>query len=211
MLSIRDVLSVSPPLPSSEIEAMLYGTNRSSNKRDGKKDQQAALSRRKNEEKRILSQMIGKNSGLDATHREAIIQWNNLFHQQVHGARLSIMRETFAWFREEKDFDVAPRMDDDGFTMYMNRFTEIAWMTHRSLPFLQTEIIHFSDEWQRQWQVLDDALRVFVEGLGSLGKKIAPAFIAMIDSKFATSPASRYVERGVLSSAASAPAGGCAI
>jgi hypothetical protein len=84
----------------------------------------------------------------------------------------------------------------------MNRFTEIAWMTHRSLPFLQTEIIHFSDEWQHQWQVLDDALRVSVEGLGSLGKKIAPAFIAMIDSKFATSPASRYVEHGVPSPAA---------
>jgi hypothetical protein len=56
----------------------------------------------------------------------------------------------------------------------------------------------FNDEWQHQWEVLDDALRVSVEGLGSLGKKIAPAFIAMIDSKFATSPSSRYVERGAL-------------
>jgi hypothetical protein len=71
-------------------------------------------------------------------------------------------------------------------------------------------IIHFNDEWQHQWQVLDNALQVSVEGLGSLGKKIAPPFIAMIDSKFATSPASRYVERGVPTSAAPAPAGGCA-
>ena len=188
----------------------LYGLNDSTVTPWTKKDQQAALNRRRDAEKRILSQMIGKNSGLDATHLEAIMQWNNLFHQQVHGARLSTMREMFAWLQEKKDFAVAPRMDDDGFAVYMNRFTEIAWMTHRSLPFLQTEIIHFSDEWQHQWQVLDDALRVSVEGLGSLGKKIAPAFIAMIDSKFATSPASRYVEHGVPSPAAPAPPGGCA-
>jgi hypothetical protein len=111
-------------------------------------------------------------------------------------SRLSTMREVFSWLQDKKDFAVGPRIDDDSFAPYMNRFTEIAWMTLRSLPFLQTDSIGFTDEWRHEWEVLDDSLRVSVEGLGSLGKKIAPAFIAMIEQKFDTSPASRYVERG---------------
>ena len=87
-------------------------------------------------------------------------------------------------------------MNDDGFAMYMNRFTEIAWMILRSLPFLQTNRICFTDEWRHDWEVPDNSLRISVEGLGSLGKKIAPAFVAMIEQKFAASPASRYIERG---------------
>jgi hypothetical protein len=79
--------------------------------------------------------------------------------------------------------------------MYMNRFTEVAWMTLRALPFLQTERICFTEDWQRQWVVLDDSLRSSIEGLADLGKKIGPAFIGMIEAKFSTSPASRYVER----------------
>jgi hypothetical protein len=144
------------------------------------KDHKTALNRRKDEEKRIFDRVIGNNSGLDCAYLAALTQWNELFHRQVHGARLSTMREIFSWIQDKKDFSVGPRLDDDGFAMYMNRFTEIAWMTLRSLPFLQTERIGFTNEWQHQWAVLDNALRVSVEGLGSLGKKIAPAFIAMI-------------------------------
>jgi hypothetical protein len=93
------------------------------------------------EEKKIFSRMIGKNSGLDVAHLEALTQWNELFHTEVHGSRLSTMREVFSWLQDKKDFAVGPRMDDDSFTMYMNRFTEIAWMILRSLPFLQTNRI----------------------------------------------------------------------
>ena len=68
-------------------------------------------------------------------------------------------------------------------------------MMLRTLPFLQLEDAPFDKSWQEKWTVLDESLRSTVEGLGDLGKKIAPAFIAMIDSKFGASPASRYVER----------------
>jgi hypothetical protein len=183
----------------------LYGLKEPTSTPWTKQDQRAALNRRKVEEKLIFSKMIGKNSGLDAAHLEALSQWNELFHMQVHGGRLSAMREIRSWLQDKKDFAVGPRMDDDSFAMYMNRFTEIAWMALRSLPFLQTEKIYFNDEWQHQWGVLDNALRISVEGLGSLGKKIAPAFIAMIGQKFANFPASRYIERGAPSSATAAP------
>lgn len=90
-----------------------------------KEDQLEVMKHRKSEERLISDEMIGKRSGLDQPHIEALKQWNELFHTQVHGARLSTMRETFAWLKAGKDFAVGPRMDDDGFAMYMNRFTEI--------------------------------------------------------------------------------------
>jgi hypothetical protein len=174
----------------------LYGLKEPTSTPWTKEDQKAVLKHRKGEEKQIFSKMIGKNSGLDVIHLQALTQWNELFHMQVHGSRLSTMREAFSWLQDKKDFAVGPRIDDDGFAPYMNRFAEIAWMTLRSLPFLQTARIGFTEEWQHEWEVLDNSLRAFVEGLGNLGKKIAPAFIAMIAQKFSASPASRYVERG---------------
>lgn len=91
----------------------LYGLKEQSIVPWTKNDQRAAFNRRKGEEKRIFGEMIGKNSGLDATDLEALTQWNELFHVQVHGARLSTMREIFSWIRDNKDFAVGPRMDDD--------------------------------------------------------------------------------------------------
>jgi hypothetical protein len=44
-------------------------------------------------------------------------------------------------------------------------------MILRSLPFLQTSRICFTDEWQHEWEVLDNSLRVSVKGLGSLGEE----------------------------------------
>jgi hypothetical protein len=142
--------------------------------------------------------MIGKKSGLSAENIAELLRWSDMFNRQVHGAHFSTMREVFSWIQDKKEFAVGPRMDDDACAMYMNRFTEIAWMTLRSLPFLQTEIVTFDDAWRHQWEVLDEALRASVVGLGDLGKKIAPAFIDMIDEKFATSPDTRYAERGAL-------------
>jgi hypothetical protein len=175
----------------------LYGLKEPpSSKPWSEKDHQTVFYHRQDEEKAIFEQTIGKNSGLDPEHIESLKHWNRLFNAQVHGARLSTMREIYAWVQGKKEFAVGPRMDDDGFAMYMNRFTEIAWMVLRALPFLQTERVCFNEQWEREWAVLDTSLRGSVEGLGNLGKQIAPAFIAMIDAKFVTSPASRYIERG---------------
>ena len=70
------------------------------------RDKQTVLNRRKDEEKKIFSRMIGKKSGLDVGHLEALTQWNELFHMEVHGSRLSTMREMFSWLQDKKDFAV---------------------------------------------------------------------------------------------------------
>jgi hypothetical protein len=83
---------------------------------------------------------------------------------------------------------------------------KIAWMVLRTLPFLQSDELRFSSKWAEQWWVLDDSFRQTVESLGDLGKKIASAFIAMMDAKFGSSQDVRYTEPGL--SVEAAPNGG---
>jgi hypothetical protein len=176
----------------------LYGLKRTAGSKQpwSKEDHERVFRDRLDEETRVLDHTIGKRSGLAEEHINALGHWNRLFNVQVHGARLASMREADAWVMNKKSFSVGPRIDNDGSAMYMNRSNEVAWMMLRTLPFLQFEDRPFDQSWREKWAVLDESLRVAIEGRGNLGKKIAPAFIAMIDSRFATSPASRYIERG---------------
>jgi len=61
-----------------------------------KKDYKAVLKQRKEEEVAIFRQMIGTDSGLGESRIEELRKWNELFHMQVHGARLSKAGEVFA-------------------------------------------------------------------------------------------------------------------
>jgi hypothetical protein len=158
-------------------------------------DQNRVFRHRLTEEKKILDQMIGKGSELGDDHQAAFTQWDRLFNLQVHGARLTTMKEAMTWLQKKEPFAVGPRLDDDTNALYMNRFTEVGWMMLRVLPFLQTDILVFNDGWQRKWALLDAVFRLFVNGLAGLGKKIALAFTAMIEAKFDTSPDTGYVER----------------
>jgi hypothetical protein len=175
----------------------LYGLKRTAGAKQpwSEEDHERVFRDRLDEEARVLDHTIGRRSGLAEEHINALGRWNRLFNVQVHGARLASMREADALVMNKKSFSVGPRIDNGGSAMYMNRSNEVAWMMLRTLPFLQLEDAPFDKSWQEKWTVLDESLRSTVEGLGDLGKKIAPAFIAMIDSKFGASPASRYVER----------------
>jgi hypothetical protein len=51
-------------------------------------------------------------------------------------------------------------------------------------------------EWTRKWKVLDDSFRQMLESLSNLGKKIADAFIEMMDSKFKFDPSLHYFDPG---------------
>ena len=84
------------------------------------KDHRNVRNSRRDEEVRILDQMIGTNSGLGAENIKALQQWNGPFNMQVHGARLATTREVDAWLQNHKSFAVGPRIDDDGSAMYMN-------------------------------------------------------------------------------------------
>jgi hypothetical protein len=148
------------------------------------------------EEVSVFRKMIGASSGLDGEQIAILKRWNRLFNMQVHGAGLTNYREANAWILQGQAPSIGPRIDIDANSVFMNQSNEIAWMTLRILPFLQLADTPFDRTWQEKWGVLDDSFRFTIEGLGKIGKRIAPAFISMIDRNFATSPTTRYVERG---------------
>jgi hypothetical protein len=43
-------------------------------------------------------------------------------------------------------------------------------------------------EWARKWQVLDESFKFMMEGFIALGKKIGPAFVEVISTKFNFGP-----------------------
>ena len=47
-------------------------------------------------------------------------------------------------------------------------------------------------KWARKWKVLDESFRQMLEGLSNLGKKLADAFIEMMDSKFKSAPQDQH-------------------
>jgi hypothetical protein len=158
---------------------------------DHEKNRLAARNR-KVEEFRIRSITLGRNSGLGEEHIRELERWENLFNMQVHGSRFSMAQD---YFRMQKGlFSIGPLPDED-VAMYMNRFSEISWMAHRILWYLQRADVRFDGEWERRWNIMDESIRFMVLGLDELGKKIAKTFEAMIDAKFQFGPGTCYVER----------------
>jgi hypothetical protein len=153
------------------------------------------LKSREVEERRIRQGMIGKQSGLGAEQIAELQKWDRMFNLQVHGARLTQYKAADALRDKSKPFVLAPQPHVDEDAVYMNRFSEVAWMSNRCLLFLQLKELPFADDWLRRWQIMDESIRYMVLGLDSLGKKIAKAFESMIDTKFPFNRETVYIER----------------
>jgi hypothetical protein len=108
------------------------------------------------------------------------------------------------WMKGQELLTIGPRFvineprspDGDGqFAMYMNRFLEVAWMTHRLLPMLQTARVHFPEPWQQRWSTLDDIFQSFVFSLtANLGKPIGGAIVELVTVKFPFSEKSSFLD-----------------
>ena len=148
---------------------------------------------RKNEERKVLNKMIRKESGFDSATLEELNRWENMFHEEVHGSRMTLFLEMGLWRKQEK-LSIGPIPHELAYGMYMNRAVEIGWLITRLLPLLQLKPKSFGDEWAEKWHVLDDSFRVMVKGLESIGKGIATAFIHFVDTQFLFSPEHHYME-----------------
>jgi hypothetical protein len=51
------------------------------------------------------------------------------------------------------------------------------------------------EDWNKKWKLLDDSFKMMVDGLGGLGKKIAPAITELIGAKFNFGPDLYYFEK----------------
>lgn len=136
------------------------------------------------EEKRIFGLMHGANSGLSAETVTELARWDDLFDLEVHGSRLSKI-ETMHWLRGRTSLAFVPQFNEKALALFMNRINEISWMLLRILPSLQPGPLTFGHDWTTKWMVLDESFKEAVASLGiELGKKIAPAIIELVETKF---------------------------
>ncbi len=148
------------------------------------KDRKRRKKERKEEEYRVLKRMIRESSGLPKDVVEQLRKWEELFHQEVHGSKLSFATELGNWVRGEVPLSIGPLPEESSMAMYMNRACEVAWLMTRLLPYLQAEENAFGDEWSERHGILDESFRYMQQGLSALRKKIGDAFIAFVDQKF---------------------------
>ncbi len=149
---------------------------------------------RKKEQARVFDFMLRKNSGLHSEHLEELALWEDMFHMEVHGARLTTSLDTFRWLERESSLPLSPDFDPESLSipMYMNRSFEISWMLLRTLPYLQARVGSFGSEWSRKWGILDESLKDSVANLASKGIKVASAIIHLIETKFPFSPSTTH-------------------
>jgi hypothetical protein len=95
----------------------------------------AALKLRKNTEHAVRRWMSGDRSGLSQATIDELAQWDALFDYEVHGARLS-RADTQGWLKGVEPLPALPVFKEQAFGMFMNRFCEIGWMTHRLVPLI---------------------------------------------------------------------------
>ncbi len=158
------------------------------------KDRKEKGNKRKLEERRVLGLFLRKDSGLSADVIQELELWENLFHAEVHGSKLSYAQD----LGKIKDgIIVPPEPTINGISMglYMNRVVEVAWMITRLFPFLQPHEDAFGLKWGRRQKILDESFKFMETGLIDLDKKIGAAFITFIDKKFSFPEPFFYTEK----------------
>jgi hypothetical protein len=148
------------------------------------KDMELIRKNRMQEEKRILGLMLRKSSGLADTDIAKLEKWENYFHEEVHGAFLTQVLEHGPAIRGEDTISVAPKPHECSCFMFMNRFCEVAWMLHRTLPIMQLSTHRFGSEWADKWKLIDDNFFVLEKSIAEMGKSIGDIFIRFMEMKF---------------------------
>lgn len=153
------------------------------------------VKRRQKVEDGVVRHLIGKTSGLSEGTQEQLLNWNRLFNWEAHRGLLTFGQITGQLIAGELPPDIAPTNDELLESMYLNRCSELGWMILRLLPYVRRVETPRNAEWDRKWMLLDGSFKMMIDGLGSLGKKIAPAFIEFVQSKFNFSPQIYYFEQ----------------
>ena len=144
--------------------------------------------RRKKEQRRVLGLMIRRQSGFPEEYLDELARWEGFFNEEVHGARLTLFLEEGPAMKGEDTASVAPKPRPEPCFMFMNRFCEVCWMLHRTLPILQLRRRPFGKAWAWKWSVLDDSFRVMEKALADKGKRIAGVIIDVMNAKFPFGP-----------------------
>lgn len=139
---------------------------------------------RKDTEFEVRRKMTGSQSGLTQQTLDELAKWDALFDLEVHGARLSLAAAQ-GWMKGTEPLPVLPRFEEMQFAMFLNRYCEVSWMTHRLIPALQPPGVPLPNAWKDKWRVLDDSFEITVNSLTQqLGKIIGAAIVELVKEKF---------------------------
>jgi hypothetical protein len=139
---------------------------------------------RKATEFSVREKMTGAQSGLTKQTQDELAQWDALFDYETHGARLSLAHAQ-GWLRGAEPLPVLPKFADSAFAMFMNRFAEVGWMTHRLVPLVQPPGAPLSEKWNEKWRIIDESFEITVDSLTKqLGKNIGAAIVDFVKAKF---------------------------
>lgn len=149
---------------------------------------------RKREEWRIRREVVGKESGMSASSVTALRTWAEMFHTQVHGARLSLT-DYLPWLKGEQPLTFGPQIREPSASAYTNRAAEVGWLWTRLFPVLQTGQ-GFGTTWGSEWRVLDESFRYMVVTLKELQKpaldELVDAICELVSKKFAFGTETRF-------------------
>jgi len=144
-------------------------------------------------EDKLSRKILGEKSGFSLEVRKELESWSRLFNTEAHRGLFTLFRASHLLLDRQR-MVVGPANDEMSESMYMNRCTEVCWMMHRLLPFMRRAETPKDAEWDRKWKLLDDSFKMMVDGLAGLGKKIAPAMVELVNTKFAFAPDFYYFE-----------------
>jgi len=138
---------------------------------------------RKKTERAARLKMTGDESNLTQETRDELAKWDMTFDWEVHGARLSFVAAQ-EWIRGNEPLTVLPQLVEREFVMFINRYCEVGWMTHRLIPNLQLPGNPLSDAWKDKWRVLDDSFEAVAREFSESGKPIGAAIVELVKTKF---------------------------
>lgn len=135
-----------------------------------------------------FAKMTGTQSRVSPAAHSELQKWEELFHLEVHGSRITTSLADEEWMKVGGLLQISPKPCLDVLANYMNRFCEISWMILRTFPLLQLKRDDFGFEWTQKWQVLDDSFLFAIRAQVKLRKPIATAIIELVENSFGFSP-----------------------
>jgi hypothetical protein len=139
---------------------------------------------RMQEESKIWEKLLRKDSGLSSETITELRIWERMFHQEVHGSKLSFSTDLMKWCQGKGAPSIGPTHDETSWANYMNRAVEIGWLVVRLLPYLQPVENAFGEEWYQKNEILDNSFRYVEQSFSEKRKEIGEAFIKFVGEKF---------------------------
>jgi hypothetical protein len=144
---------------------------------------------------KIKAKLMGNKSLLTQESQTELEKWDRLFNWEVHRSLFSYSRAAQRLFIDKDlSFTLGPSPDDLAASMFLNRSMELNWIALRLLPYLRRPETPPSDDWDANWNLLDESFKFMFDGFNELGKKIAPAYYEMLQAKFKFGPDTHFTE-----------------